>query len=209
MMRNRHILVLLYLLCTFHIYAESRHNDDFFEAEPIDISISPNTDKISSLPGKIVGCHIIELRKSNNNNAIAKLFVDFFYHKRTKRDILDLLYTINIPLLQDEVEAICDYLISKGIKDRYYSGANYGYTIEAHSTPGTRISLILLNKEEIEIYKRWAINQYTTHSKQEEYLSGNLEGRLCVWPKRRKIHIGGPRVDYERAKTILLERNFD
>lgn len=208
-MRKRLILAFLYLLCTLPIIADSRHNDDLFAAEPIDISIPPNTDIISSLPGKMVGFHILELRNASNNIAIAKLFVDFFYHKRTKRDILDLLTTINIPLKQDEVESICDYLVSKGVKDRYYSGANYGYTLEAHSTPGTRISLIFLNKEEIDIYKGWAINHNSTHSKKEEYIAGNLEGRLCVWPKRRKIHIGGPRVDYERVKRILLERDFD
>lgn len=225
-------ILSLYLLCTYPIYAANCHieapacgskcnvpfdspskdhnmNDDLFAVNPIDISVPPNTDNTSSLPGTIVGSHIIELRRSGNIDAIGKLFVDYFYHKRSKRDILDLLNTINIPLKQIEVESICDYLISKGTKDRYYSGVNFGYSLEAHATPETRISLIFLNQDEIEIYKRWSVNDCSPHSKREEFIAGNLEGRLCVWPKRRKIHIGGPRIDYERAKRILLEKEFD
>ncbi len=167
------------------------------------------THAFSSLSGREIGSKILELRKAGNYSEIGELFVDSFYHKRTKRDILNLLEIIRLPLKIAEVEAIEEVLLSKSPQMRYYPGVNFGYTIEVHATPSTRVSLIFLSHEEMEIYKNWMNGKYRARSKREEFISGNLEGRLCVWPKRRKIHLGGPRLPYERAKNILLEKKFD
>ncbi|OQB46672.1 MAG: hypothetical protein BWY02_02257 [bacterium ADurb.Bin157] len=163
----------------------------------------------SSLSEREIGAKILELRQAGNYSEIGELFVDFFYHKRTKRDILNLIKIIGLPLKTKEIEAIEDVLLSKSSQMRYYPGVNFGYTIEVHATPSTRISLIYLSSEEMEIYKNWMNDKYHARSKREEFVSANLEGRLCVWPKRRKIHLGGPRLPYERAKEILLEKKLD
>lgn len=169
----------------------------------------PVTNALSLLSGREIGEKILELRKVVNYPEIGRIFVDFFYHKRTKREILDLIKIIGLPLNTNEVEAIGEILLSRSSDMRFYPGVNFGYTIEVHATPGTRVSLIFLNPEEMEIYKNWMNDKYHAHSKREEFISANLEGRLCVWPKRRKIHLGGPRLPYERAQNILLEKELD
>jgi hypothetical protein len=180
------VVVVLFLLAGLPVAVFS---DDWFPAG----MIGADTDTVESaaiiqqpVSVRETALKILELRKKLQYEELARVFVGFFSIQRSTRDILDLLEEISIPLPQNEIEAIGSVLINMDDDERFYTGMNYGYTLEVHATPGTRLSLIFLDRKEVELYRKWGSDESRSLTPHEKQLAGNLEGRLCVWPKSRR-----------------------
>jgi hypothetical protein len=171
--------------------------------EPENISDSEKKEW-KSLTGVQAGEALLKLRASGKTSDFAARFLLFFDQGRTKREILDLLNVVDLPLKHAEVEAIGEILafeVPDEIRNR--NAVDHGYSIECRGTPGTRISLVFLSDEEKRVYKTKFVDNMELQSPVDEEIFANLEGRLCVWAKKRKIHLGGPHFIYERVARIL------
>jgi hypothetical protein len=164
----------------------------------------PEKNDWKSFTGVQAGEALLKLRASGKTSDFAARFLLFFDQGRTKREILDLLNVVDLPLKHAEVEAIGEILafeVPDEIRNR--NAVDHGYSIECRGTPGTRISLVFLSDEEKRVYKTKFVDNMELQSPVDEEIFANLEGRLCVWAKKRKIHLGGPHFIYERVARIL------
>ena len=154
--------------------------------------------------GRQAGEALLKFRRDGDASNFASHFILFLDQGRTTRSILDLIKVVGLPFTTSEVSAIGDILAWDIPTDiRQKNATIHGYSLECHATPGTRISLVFLNADERMVYLRNYCNNEELKSPRDEEILANLEGRLCVWAKKRKIHLGGPHFVYERVVRIL------
>lgn len=154
--------------------------------------------------GREAGQELLAFRERRDPAAFATRFVLFLDQGRTTREVLDLVNVIGLPLFDEEVEAISDVYLETPDRIHHRNPVEFGYHLEVHGTPGTRVSIVFLSNKERAVYRKKFIDRQVL-SPEEDEIYGNLEGRMCVWAAKRKIHLGGPRLTYERVRPILAE----
>jgi ACT domain-containing protein len=157
------------------------------------------------MSGSQAGKALLEFRRAGRSDDFGKFFLLFLDQGRSKREILNLLRVIGLPFLQSEVSVIGDIIageIPSEVRER--NAVEHGYSVECHATPNTRISIVFLSKEERSVYKKHFVQGENLTDPMEERIFAELEGRLCVWARHGKIHLGGPRFVFERVARIIL-----
>lgn len=200
---SRLITALIFLLAVSIVGSIAYGND---EIPP------PEQSHWKGMSGKEAGKALLVYRKNGDNKGFASHFFLFINQGRSKSEILSMLNVIRIPLLDSEVSALEEvYLDAVEFSNPPFvdNAFKNGYSLECHGTPGTRFSLVFLNQEEREVYRKKQEEGISSLNKREEKVWGNLEGRLCVWAPKRKIHLGGPHFVFDRVKNILLHGDKD
>jgi len=152
-----------------------------------------------SMTGREAGQELLKLRQRNDPEKFATRFILFLNQGRTTSEILALLRVVGLPLKDSEIEQM-EMLYEDLVE---HNMLKTGYSLECRATPGTRFSLIFLNNAERQAWKKNDDEGRDALTEHEKKIVDNLEGRLCVWAAKRKIHLGGPRFIYERVKPIL------
>lgn len=186
---KRSLLCLLLCLITLSSYAE--YSLDEISAD----------EKLSwkSMTGREAGQELLKFRERADPEKFATRFIMFLNQGRTTPEILALLRVVGLPLKDSEIEQmgmLYESLVEHNMLET-------GYSLECHATPGTRFSLVFLNDAERQAWKKCDDEGRDALTEQEKKVVDNLEGRLCVWAAKRKIHLGGPRFIFERVKPIL------
>ena len=160
-----------------------------------------NDEKLlwKSMTGREAGQELLRLRQRNDPEKFATRFILFLNQGRSTSEILSLLRVVELPLKDSEIEQMSmlyEMLVEHNMLET-------GYSLECHATPGTRFSLVFLNDAERQAWKKNDKEGREALTEHEKKVVDNLEGRLCVWASKRKIHLGGPHFVFERVKTIL------
>lgn len=157
-----------------------------------------------SMEGREAGEELLKFRNNQDAEGFAARFVLFLNQGRTTSEILGMLRIVGIPLKPCEIEALEDIYIDTPEEIFVNNILENGYSLECHVTPATRFSIVFVNEAVRQAFRKYQEDGYQGLSEQEKKIYANLEGRLCVWAPKRKIHLGGPRPTFDRVKPILL-----
>lgn len=157
-----------------------------------------------TMTGREAGQELLKFRFAGDPAGFAARFVLFLNQGRSTSDILAMLRVIGLPLKTREISALEDIYLDTPEEVSVHNISENGYSLECHATPDTRFSLVFVNEVERAAFRKWREVGYESLSEHDKKVYANLEGRLCVWALKRKIHLGGPRLTFERAKPIMI-----
>lgn len=157
-----------------------------------------------TMTGREAGQELLKFRFASDPVGFAARFVLFLNQGRSTSEILAMLRVVGLPLRPREISAMEDVYLDNSAEISFYNIIENGYSLECHATPATRFSIVFLNAAERQAYQICHERGYESLADNEKKVFNNLEGRLCVWASKRKIHLGGPRLTFDRVKPILL-----
>ncbi|EKD82241.1 MAG: hypothetical protein ACD_39C01409G0003 [uncultured bacterium] len=168
-------------------------------------AIPMTSDVSSDMAAGIVS----DYRKAGDFDMSATTIFDFLNSARPRSDYLHFLRLIGLPLPADEAAVFETLCLDKSAEEYYSDVLQTGHSLAVfgNNDDSTRIEIIFLSPEELAVYKEAVDQKHKTGKPVANFLTPDLEGRLCGYAISRKAFLAGTHMNFSQfAKEKLHDK---
>ena len=152
---------------------------------------------------------VADYRAAGDFDLSATTIFNFLNSARPRSDYLFFLRLINLPLSDEEKVAFEALCLDRSAEEHYSDALQTGHTLAAFGNDdgSTRLEIIFLNPEELVVYKEAVDQKYKTGKPVADFLTPDLEGRLCGYAITRKAFLAGTHMEFSQfAKEKFYDK---
>ncbi|EKD83861.1 MAG: hypothetical protein ACD_39C00400G0001 [uncultured bacterium] len=152
---------------------------------------------------------VADYREAGDFHMSATTIFDYLISARPRSDYLYFLRLISLPLVAEEADAFETLCLDRSAEE-YYSDVlrtSLSLAVFGNDDNSTRIEIIFLSPEELAVYKNAVDQKHKTGQPVANFLTPDLEGRLCGYAISRKVFLAGTRMSFSQfAKEKLYDK---
>lgn len=194
-MKTHRIAICLLVCCLFlagHAWGSTT-------AGPVNSDLSP----------EIAARIVADCREAGDFDMSATTIFDFLINVRPRSDYLYFLRLINLPLHEEEIKTFETLCLDRSAEEYYHEVLQTSQTLAVFGNDdgSMRFEVIFLNPEELAVYKNAVDQKHKTGKPVANFLTPDLEGRLCGYAISRKVFLAGTRMSFSQfAKEKLYDK---
>ena len=152
---------------------------------------------------------VADYREAGDFDMSATTIFDFLTSARPRSEYLYFLRLIGLPLPAEEAGVVETLCLDRSAEEYYSELLQNGHDLAVfgNDDDSTRIEIIFLNPEELAVYKEAVDQKYKTGKPVANFLTPDLEGRLCGYAISRKAFLAGTHMNFKQfAKEKFYDR---